>query len=1534
MQAKRQAAINVKALIILCVVGVVLSGAAFAGWKIRKRMIADNAKKAGDAAWNVGNYKEAARNYRLYVERYPDKSPDILKRYAEANLKVVPIEANNVGQAIAAYRRLLRVENQDTPENFRTVVELYFQVGEFGEAGVIAERWLAKEQADAGDSLDAACVGIPAAVWHARCLIAQRSFASARGKLEAIATSRDDGCAVPDGLEAHLLLAELERIEAEGNREWRNAAIARYAAALERFPDSARALALLARTRRERGIVNGDPDDPPVDAESAPPFLSDTPEENLINATAMNSDDPSVRLVLFAEWLDRGNGEQSRKQLDAMWDTDAATLEKYTIRNTEQWRMFLYRAETEWAQLTGDTVRVAPKVEEALKDLPARQRTLFLPAAVQFFVAAGQAERADKLLTEYEAKLPEVRDPNDDDRLAIQLTRARIALIRNDPYGAINGLQNFLTRRPNDTDALRLLIAAYERTGQDGRRAEALEQYARVVPTDLAATVQLARRRLIQGDPQMAFALADRVPAGGPLAGEASVIKFQAGAMAAAQGAATNPGGAARPGTGADPRVAQLAELATQFPKRTDIRIMQAAVEPDRAIAILSAAIEECDRPVEAYIQLARIHGSDERMDEAVTLLEEAVTRITDAPGLWIALSEFQERSGNADAARASLDRARDAFPDAPDARRSIAFARAALEFRADDRDAAIEAVTKHLAEDSKERPADVATREYLLNVPEIRDDAARAGELVAQIKAIEGDAGLTWRLHEANLLLRSANWKTDKAAKDKIEAHLKYCIQADPNAEAPAVLLAGFYQQRSGAGAATPQDLAAAESVLRRVVERNPRASGAADRLIGLLNSQGRIDEVKSLNAALAQKGNRRSADNLAVALVAEELDDAITTLRQQVRQDPDNVDRRLLLAKLIFADSEGTAMAEVEEHLSAAQAAADDPTASVLARAEIYAAMAGVHDKAGRAEDAKASRAEALRVVDELLETHPGFAAYQWRAAFYQRQGDGEAAEQDFMRLTTLENQKPAGYLALGRFYLQRGDAAPAQEAFRAGLALAPDDVGLGISLMGVLMGSTNPAERQEGQALLERLHDAHPDNPVILMAYAADLLQSLDAQTSEADAKAKRDAATRSLETAVQAQDSLVMGHQLLIQLKLSNGDIDGAAVAADRAAAANPDDVGLALTRINVQRRINPGLARQLARRLADDHPQNADANYLLASIEFKTFRDARAALAPIRRASEAAPDSAAVVLLRAEVFSAMDNPDAAITSLRNFDRDYPDRMTAPLAAIVAELYRAKKERSEAASWLERARSLDPDDGAVFQVDLALLLTDESRPDRFDEAVVRLRQRVQSHPDDHDSFLMGAKSLMGLGPAYHEAALEQYDAAIATRPDSIGAHLGRATVAFMLDRRDEALSSFDAALALDPNNVDASNGAAWILYEKGDPASLDRALEHANRAVQLSGGTHPNALDTRGNIQFARKAWADARRDFERCVTLAGPDSCTRVKAMVRLGQCLIELDDKAAARRRLDEATAANEKLGCLDEAYKLDLTRAADAAAQ
>ena len=89
-------------------------------------------------------------------------------------------------------------------------------------------------------------------------------------------------------------------------------------------------------------------------------------------------------------------------------------------------------------------------------------------------------------------------------------------------------------------------------------------------------------------------------------------------------------------------------------------------------------------------------------------------------------------------------------------------------------------------------------------------------------------------------------------------------------------------------------------------------------------------------------------------------------------------------------------------------------------------------------------------------------------------------------------------------------------------------------------------------------------------------------------------------------------------------------------------------------------------------------------------------------------------------------------------------------------------------------------------------------------------------------------------MGLGRS--EAALANYDRALALRPDFMEAWSNRGAVLKGMRRHKEALDSFDRALALQPEHVGVLNNRAGVLQELGQHHD---ALVVGEHVVDLDG-----------------------------------------------------------------------------------------------
>jgi tetratricopeptide (TPR) repeat protein len=167
-------------------------------------------------------------------------------------------------------------------------------------------------------------------------------------------------------------------------------------------------------------------------------------------------------------------------------------------------------------------------------------------------------------------------------------------------------------------------------------------------------------------------------------------------------------------------------------------------------------------------------------------------------------------------------------------------------------------------------------------------------------------------------------------------------------------------------------------------------------------------------------------------------------------------------------------------------------------------------------------------------------------------------------------------------------------------------------------------------------------------------------------------------------------------------------------------------------------------------------------------------------------------------------------------------------------------------------------------------------------RIDEAIVQFRRALEIKPDDADTYYNLGVALMRVGRS--DEAIGCFQKVIEFKPDSVGAYNNLALVLFTQGKFNEAIKEyqrtlelmpnyadahymlgcalqgqrkFDAAivqfqevLKLEPGHVMAQNSLAWLLATCPEASLRDggKAIELAKQAEQLSGGNHPEILDT--------------------------------------------------------------------------------------
>jgi tetratricopeptide (TPR) repeat protein len=194
-------------------------------------------------------------------------------------------------------------------------------------------------------------------------------------------------------------------------------------------------------------------------------------------------------------------------------------------------------------------------------------------------------------------------------------------------------------------------------------------------------------------------------------------------------------------------------------------------------------------------------------------------------------------------------------------------------------------------------------------------------------------------------------------------------------------------------------------------------------------------------------------------------------------------------------------------------------------------------------------------------------------------------------------------------------------------------------------------------------------------------------------------------------------------------------------------------------------------------------------------------------------------------------------------------------------------------------------LDRDDEAIAEFEEALRIRPDLAEVRFnlgaalecrkniDAALEQYRQAVRYEPTLAEAHYNLGVILANRGQ--NDEAIVEFQNTLKYKPDQANAHYNLATCLDGQGKCAEAMLSWREALRLQPNNVDTVDQVAWRLATSPD-ASIrngEKALELAERAVQLSNGNDPKRLGTLAAAYAEVGRFSEAVETAERAIDLA-------------------------------------------------------------
>lgn len=1418
----KPARVNVTLLIVLAAVSAVAAAALAGGYYARKRVVASRALAAGKAALDRQDWPEACRHLKTYLQRYPD-DVEMLARYARAHLAIRPCRPENVGAAIGAYRQYQRLRPGDE-EACRELARLYYTIGDFNEAAYVCQRRLAVAPGD-----------VRATVWLGRALMAQRKGDEAAQILMDFVERH------PEQTEVYAMLGEIVALGQlpggpEKALEWLDRGV-------RKNPRSPEALARRARFHR---LVRKDKAAAREDMELADQFRPTSP----------------IALLLLAEgWIDLGELDRAEAELRAIRKIDRETLAAYEI-GVEDLLLSQLEVEAGLALRRNAKEEGVAVAERGRKELAENRRVMFLPLAVDLYLAAGAVPEARRCVEEYREALQELAKTDQVFSERLVLLEGIVANAEGKPYYAINLLEEVVVRSSRNARAWRELWYAYSRTGQDRRAHAALKQYVTQQPGDWRATLELAKASVRSRDWATGLRLAREAERLRPDDREARLLRIEL----MLKGAAGRLNEDQMAALGAD-----LAALQSAAPKATEVRVLQAVLafyqkKTDEAIQILERAVVECAEPLAASMQLADYLARLQQSDRALAVCRAAVERYPQASLPRITLARLQAAGGRADEAKKSLESAAAELTGEERARAVEALV--TLLVSGDEQPAAI----TWLRRMAEERPSDVAPRLAMLDLPEVQKDPAEMQRLTDEIRTIEGTRGVRWRFEQARLWLRAENWTQRQS---EITEQLARCSEADPGWAAPVLILGRTYEVLN--------KYDKAEDTYRRFVDAYAGAPGhvaVVIRFLEMLERQHRYKEASKILDRMPVNLSAISAHRAKVAIARGDYETAVEELQQRIGTDSRDATARVLLARLLYHVSRDPAPAI--KLLDEAQSANPNLLSAVSSRVAI------LHDEN--------RDAEAVAVLDAEVARRKDFGVYLLRAEFHQMIGQHDLAERDFRHLTTFADSAAEGYASLASFYERTGRVSDAIAALDAGVQSYPDHAGLRRMLIRLLVVSSDAPLRERGRRLLDAaLQSAKPGNedPDLLSVHALLLMRE---GTPAASKKA-----IETFERVVQLNPRDVSAHLHLIQKASEAGALTKANELAARAIGANPENVDLLLVRAELESELsNVVAARELAQSILDLEPKNVPARNLLSHLAIRAG-DVDGAARINDEARKLDPASEDVQVARAEILNIQGRREQAVEYLAAYCRSVDGRRSVKAILALADLYRMQSDFAAAEEQIRAAGTLAPDSVGVFLMQVRCLASQS----RFDDILAALAVRREKHALE-PQVLISVASILSAANAerYLREAKSLFEQYVLANPAAVEGYLGLAMIALQLGQAAEAENAYRKLLEVAPYHQHALNNLAWILQDR--LRNPEEALQFANRGVRRY-PNDPHLLNTRGVTYYRLVLLKEAQRDLQKSMELAVGLPSTRARSLYYLGRIHAQQGERELARAVLDEA---------------------------
>jgi tetratricopeptide (TPR) repeat protein len=531
--------------------------------------------------------------------------------------------------------------------------------------------------------------------------------------------------------------------------------------------------------------------------------------------------------------------------------------------------------------------------------------------------------------------------------------------------------------------------------------------------------------------------------------------------------------------------------------------------------------------------------------------------------------------------------------------------------------------------------------------------------------------------------------------------------------------------------------------------------------------------------------------------------LRDAITQAEDLLKQNPDNLDARRMLAKIYFRMiPTNTQDGRInEDYLKKAIEQYEKITAKEPKDAESWVVLGRLYRASAKSPEAENAYKQALKAEPDNEDALTGLGM------MYSDLGDNKRAI-DMLKAASEKNPNEHTLATLATFYEQMHDYKSAADALRKAVDLAPDNVRIRRGLAEDLLQSDQP---DEALKIYQELSSEEPRDPALKLRIAMiyrfkhDFTKARDAlnkaKTLDADSLDVKDEEVKLLEAEGKTAEAI----------KVLKGLVDE--TAKKTYSAAESANRAILLEELGILYR-TAGKYPEAVETFRQAAPLNSPAAARYSAQIVDTYRAAKD-LENARKEADAAlkkyPKDRLVLMTHANLLADMGKVDEAVVEVKARLADQNDFQTQ---LALAQLYEKGKRWAEMAKSLDETEKLAASDEEKFTVHFSRGALYE-RTKKYDNAEAEFRKALAVNPDS-------ANALNYLGYMLADRGV----------------------------KLEEASQMIKKALDQEPDNGAFLDSMGWVHYRQG---KLEEAESVLIKAVEKT-GEDPTVHDHLGDVYF--------------------------------------------------------------------------------